>query len=96
MSLETVAAAVVPSQQQVLRMKYSQLLIALSVFAEQPLNALVLIHMSFTQMFEVSNSVLLAANSLSKEADFGGFVGPVVGLLTIGAFILVLSPPLQD
>ena len=41
---------------------------------------------------DVSNNLMIAANS----GDFGGFIGPVVGLLSIGAFIVVLSPPLKD
>lgn len=39
---------------------------------------------------EVATNLLLA----SKETDFGGYTGPIAGLLTIGAIILVLSPPL--
>lgn len=40
----------------------------------------------------VSGSMALAA----AEKDFGGYIGPAVGLLTIFALILVLSPPLRD
>jgi len=32
----------------------------------------------------------------SKETDFGGYTGPVAGLLTIGALIVVLAPPLSN
>mmetsp|Transcript_14811 Transcript_14811/g.30144 ORF Transcript_14811/g.30144 Transcript_14811/m.30144 type:complete len:98 (+) Transcript_14811:116-409(+) len=41
---------------------------------------------------DVMNAVLIA----SKEADFGGYLGPAVSLLAIGALILVLAPPLSD
>jgi hypothetical protein len=52
---------------------------------------------SQAQVLEVgNNAMLLAANAASKEADFGGYVGPIAGLIAIGALILVLSPPLQD
>eukprot|EP00953_Heterococcus_sp_UTEX-ZZ885_P004986 3168-Heterococcus_DN1.PRE.1 len=52
---------------------------------------------SQAQMLEVgNNAMLLAANAANKEADFGGYVGPIAGLIAIGALILVLSPPLQD
>ncbi|CAM9119509.1 unnamed protein product [Discosporangium mesarthrocarpum] len=44
------------------------------------------------QLVELSNNLLLA----SSPSDFGGYTGPVIGLLTIGAIILVLSPPLAD
>jgi hypothetical protein len=40
---------------------------------------------------EVATNVLVA----SKETDFGGYTGPVAGLLTIGALIVLLAPPLQ-
>ena len=49
-----------------------------------------------SQVAEMGNSALLLADALSKEADFGGYVGPIAGLITIGGLILVLSPPLQD
>ncbi|CAM9180829.1 unnamed protein product [Choristocarpus tenellus] len=44
------------------------------------------------QMAELSNNLLLAAST----SDFGGYTGPAIGLLTVGALIVVLSPPLAD
>jgi len=38
------------------------------------------------------NANLLAAN----VQDFGGYLFPVFGLLSLGALILYLSPPLAD
>ncbi|KAA8496044.1 hypothetical protein FVE85_2199 [Porphyridium purpureum] len=32
----------------------------------------------------------------SKEGDFGGYLGPVLGLGSIAALIVFLSPPLKD
>ncbi len=48
---------------------------------------------------ETINSVQEVASNLmiaSKETDFGGYTGPVAGLLTIGALIVVLAPPLSN
>mmetsp|Transcript_17447 Transcript_17447/g.17542 ORF Transcript_17447/g.17542 Transcript_17447/m.17542 type:complete len:94 (+) Transcript_17447:42-323(+) len=42
---------------------------------------------------EVLNTAILIA---SKETDFGGYLGPAIGLLSIGAIIVALSPPLKD
>lgn len=41
---------------------------------------------------DVATSVILA----TKETDFGGYVGPAAGLLTLGALIVVLAPPLSS
>ncbi|KAG5183843.1 hypothetical protein JKP88DRAFT_238153 [Tribonema minus] len=43
-----------------------------------------------------NNAAVILAEASSKAGDFGGYVGPVAGLLAIGALILVLSPPLVD
>lgn len=32
---------------------------------------------------------------LAAETDFGGYTGPIVSLLLIGALILSLNPPLD-
>jgi len=40
---------------------------------------------------EVTQNLLIAA----KSTDFGGFTGPIVGLLTVFGLILVLAPPLK-
>jgi hypothetical protein len=45
------------------------------------------------KLLEVSNSFMTLA---SKESDFGGYTGPIVGLGLIAALVLVLSPPLAD
>jgi hypothetical protein len=37
-----------------------------------------------------ASDILLAA----KDTDFGGYTGPIAGLITLGALILVLAPPL--
>eukprot|EP00183_Erythrolobus_madagascarensis_P002483 CAMPEP_0185849320 /NCGR_PEP_ID=MMETSP1354-20130828/3856_1 /TAXON_ID=708628 /ORGANISM="Erythrolobus madagascarensis, Strain CCMP3276" /LENGTH=102 /DNA_ID=CAMNT_0028549819 /DNA_START=22 /DNA_END=330 /DNA_ORIENTATION=+ len=42
---------------------------------------------------ELMNTALMIA---SKEGDFGGYLGPAIGLLSIGAIIVALSPPLGD
>eukprot|EP00184_Porphyridium_aerugineum_P008299 CAMPEP_0184691214 /NCGR_PEP_ID=MMETSP0313-20130426/122_1 /TAXON_ID=2792 /ORGANISM="Porphyridium aerugineum, Strain SAG 1380-2" /LENGTH=91 /DNA_ID=CAMNT_0027148891 /DNA_START=135 /DNA_END=410 /DNA_ORIENTATION=- len=42
---------------------------------------------------DVFNTALLMA---SKETDFGGYTIPAIGLLSIGALILALAPPLKD
>ena len=42
---------------------------------------------------DVLRSVLVVA---AEESDFGGYVGPAIGLLSIGAIILALAPPLKD
>jgi hypothetical protein len=39
---------------------------------------------------QVANTLLVA----SKATDFGGYAGPAAGLITLGALILVLAPPL--
>ncbi|CAM9793264.1 unnamed protein product, partial [Phaeothamnion confervicola] len=46
-----------------------------------------------TQLAELANSAIVLAG---KTDDFGGYIGPISGLVAIGALILVLSPPLQD
>lgn len=46
---------------------------------------------ALTTAQDVASSVLLA----SKETDFGGYAGPAAALLTIGALIVVLAPPLS-
>lgn len=43
-----------------------------------------------TESIQVASDVLLAA----KDTDFGGYTGPIAGLITLGALILVLAPPL--
>mmetsp|Transcript_13298 Transcript_13298/g.18763 ORF Transcript_13298/g.18763 Transcript_13298/m.18763 type:complete len:101 (+) Transcript_13298:71-373(+) len=43
-----------------------------------------------------SNNAMLLAEAVSKASDFGGYVGPIVGLITLGGLILVLSPPLAE
>lgn len=46
---------------------------------------------------EAASRVLEVVTTIAaKEADWGGYTGPVVGLLSIFAIILVLSPPLKD
>jgi len=42
---------------------------------------------------ELFNTALMLA---SKEGDFGGYLGPAIGLLSIGAIIIALAPPLKD
>ncbi|CAN8067746.1 unnamed protein product [Agarophyton chilense] len=32
----------------------------------------------------------------SREGDFGGYTGPILGLLTIGVIIAVLTPPVKE
>ncbi|GJD09982.1 hypothetical protein Gasu2_42020 [Galdieria sulphuraria] len=32
----------------------------------------------------------------ASESDFGGYTGPIIGLLTIFALIIFLSPPLRE
>ncbi|KAK4525445.1 hypothetical protein GAYE_SCF12G3353 [Galdieria yellowstonensis] len=32
----------------------------------------------------------------ASESDFGGYTGPIIGLLTIFALIVFLSPPLKE
>lgn len=32
---------------------------------------------------------------LASETDFGGYTGPIICLVLIGAFILSLNPPLE-
>lgn len=39
-----------------------------------------------------ASDVLIAA----READFGGYTGPVIGLLIIGVIIAVLTPPVKE
>lgn len=43
-----------------------------------------------TESIQAASDVLLAA----KDTDFGGYTGPIAGLITLGALILVLAPPL--
>jgi hypothetical protein len=47
---------------------------------------------ALTSAQDVATSVILA----TKETDFGGYVGPAAGLLTLGALIVVLAPPLSS
>jgi len=44
----------------------------------------------------VSNVVQNANLLASDVQDFGGYLFPVFGLLSLGALILFLSPPLAD
>eukprot|EP00189_Rhodosorus_marinus_P006840 CAMPEP_0113953850 /NCGR_PEP_ID=MMETSP0011_2-20120614/84_1 /TAXON_ID=101924 /ORGANISM="Rhodosorus marinus" /LENGTH=51 /DNA_ID=CAMNT_0000962629 /DNA_START=186 /DNA_END=341 /DNA_ORIENTATION=+ /assembly_acc=CAM_ASM_000156 len=46
---------------------------------------------------EVANKAMdVFMTVASKESDWGGYTGPVVGLLSIVAIIAILSPPLKD
>ncbi|KAJ8904588.1 hypothetical protein NDN08_001106 [Rhodosorus marinus] len=50
-----------------------------------------------TMDVEVANKVMdVFMTVASKESDWGGYTGPVVGLLTIVTLIAILSPPLKD
>ncbi|GJQ10979.1 hypothetical protein GpartN1_g2770.t1 [Galdieria partita] len=42
------------------------------------------------QLFPVVNRIA------ASESDFGGYTGPIIGLLTIFALIIFLSPPLKE
>jgi hypothetical protein len=46
--------------------------------------------------FAVSNVAQNANLVASNVQDFGGYLFPVFGLLSLGALILFLSPPLAD
>ncbi|PXF47864.1 hypothetical protein BWQ96_02250 [Gracilariopsis chorda] len=37
-------------------------------------------------------AILLSA----KDVDFGGYTGPIIGLLTIAVIIAVLTPPVKE
>lgn len=46
---------------------------------------------------EVSLRLNEAAIVLSaKDGDFGGYTGPIIGLLTIAVIIAVLTPPVKE
>lgn len=47
---------------------------------------------TISSVSDVANNLLIA----SKETDFGGYTGPIAGLLTIGGLIVVLAPPLSN
>lgn len=32
----------------------------------------------------------------TKDGDFGGYTGPIIGLLIIGVIIAVLTPPVKE
>ena len=42
---------------------------------------------------KVSNVATLIA---TKNEDFGGYTGPILGLLVIGVIIAVLTPPVKE
>lgn len=44
------------------------------------------------ESFQAASDVLIAA----KDTDFGGYTGPIAGLITLGALIVVLAPPLTS
>ncbi|GAB5035953.1 Hypothetical protein NocV09_03200010 [Nannochloropsis oceanica] len=44
------------------------------------------------ESFQAASDVLIAA----KDTDFGGYTGPIAGLITLGALIIVLAPPLTS
>lgn len=33
---------------------------------------------------------------LARDGDFGGYTGPIIGLLTIAVIIAVLTPPVKE
>lgn len=37
-----------------------------------------------------------AAVLLARDGDFGGYTGPIIGLLTIAVIIAVLTPPIKE
>lgn len=45
----------------------------------------------------VSAKVLETAQLIAtKDGDFGGYTGPIIGLLIIGIIIAVLTPPIKE
>lgn len=42
---------------------------------------------------KVNDAAVLVA---TQEGDFGGYTGPVLGLLAIGVIIAILTPPLKE
>lgn len=49
----------------------------------------------------VAQDVALKVNDaamlfIAKDGDFGGYTGPVLGLLAIAVIIAVLTPPLKE
>lgn len=49
----------------------------------------------------VTQDVVLKVNDaamlfIAKDGDFGGYTGPVIGLLTIAIIIAVLTPRLKE
>ena len=49
----------------------------------------------------VAQNVALKANEIAlmvsaKDGDFGGYTGPIIGLLVIGIIIAVLTPPVKE
>lgn len=44
----------------------------------------------------VADASLQSVNLAATVGDFGGYTGPVLGLLAIGVIIAVLTPPLKE
>lgn len=56
-------------------------------------NRMSLAPLAQTVAFKTSDAATLLA---SKDGDFGGYTGPIVGLLIIGIIIAVLTPPVKE
>mmetsp|Transcript_19839 Transcript_19839/g.28884 ORF Transcript_19839/g.28884 Transcript_19839/m.28884 type:complete len:84 (-) Transcript_19839:54-305(-) len=75
---------------------FSSSFVSRSAVSKRPAKAAVK-PVRMTMDVEVANRAMdLFMTVASKESDWGGYTGPVVGLLTIAALIAVLSPPLKD
>ena len=54
--------------------------------------------MSFDEVADIATSSIAQSSQMvaSNAGDFGGALFPVFGLVTLGAVILFLAPPLAD
>ncbi len=85
LSLVSVSAFVVPQSSFGNRLAKTTPKTQVNLFDSVPMETI-------SSVQEVASNLMIA----SKETDFGGYTGPVAGLLTIGALIVVLAPPLSN
>jgi hypothetical protein len=85
LSLVSVSAFVVPQSSFGNRLANTTPKTQVNLFDSVPMETI-------SSVQEVASNLMIA----SKETDFGGYTGPVAGLLTIGALIVVLAPPLSN